>query len=1220
MASESRMAGDSPGGPWPGYQSGHARPAASSGCRDIFPLPMPPEVKRIRRVSRRDSQKIAREVQDSRRCREAVASLNWLAGRDGQQNSLLSLDALQTEVLRRVRYLSGLCHDKGSLDRVPTPEAALSALLRGRSEYGSDPPTALATCSLERISLPENVANAPSVESLLDESALRYLQCPEHMLKPEGEGALDFQPYWDPLLRKDASLYKRFIRKLDKAGFLVYTLRPKCRCGIFFVKKSDGKRLRMIVDARGTNTLFRAPPGVDLLTSDGFSRIELMPPEHLEPGSEAYEAFMCEQKIAIGLSDIRDCFHRLRQPAWLSEYFSLDPVPAGVVGLTGSTLCGKELSAEDLIYPCPGSLCMGFKWSLYFAQRVSERLMSRVPSLARSSLANDRSGSIVFDQRTGCSSKASMHHYVSVDNLGVLTVDHVTAQETIQEVEAIFTSHKLLLHPGEVSQGSTRALGCDLRGDLLASRVTPERYHNLHQALNGVLGRKKVSGRLLEIVVGHATFVGLMNRPVLSVFNTVYRYIRSHYSRPSVLWPSVREELAVFKGLMVFLHADWCRPWNKYVTATDSSMQGFGVVSSYWEVDDVASVGRELERSRFKKLGMHSARDSALTAAGFIKDEATQEWRAGWATSDEYLTRSGWALNREFKEVPGRLLRADDWTPRLWGKWAYDAGILELEARALVKGIRRIALSTFGHDIRQLILADNMSVCLAFDRARARSYQLLKQIRHFSAYLLSRNIACTVRWVPSELNNADKPSRLDLEDDSKLLTHVLPAIKSQEGTTVEAPVRGSAKGPGQEPISEAGGASGPQVIRNSPESPKGRGFGELPDDSTLKGEVQPGRCRDGSDSTDHPEEDSGRQPKSVYKCYRVIGTSECEEEETPTKSQEASQSTSRQGVRGRGYDIPRGQGYRRQNFEAVPRGIPGLSEVRQAPGLGHQERLAHGRAPPGLHEPVVCGGASELQSGSSDGGLHAQSRGLWPPRKQETPEDMARPEGLQKADARPHSCSFSLGSVGGLCCPNVPTRNAADGPFLTGGGLDLCTPVRIAEGQNVQSYPPGRWRNQRLVAAAFPRGGKAELENGGLQRVNPLGQPLAKTVERQTLRLAEMLPPHSSSVGLRLPGVCRDLPRDCLSFQCGGHPVPNQALGSLNRPGQKLPKFAPSPTERAVESPQECGPVRKERDACKELWENLTPSFRAYAQLCEQSLGEILLGRAAAPSFDRTGT
>ena len=88
---------------------------------------------------------------------------------------------------------------------------------------------------------------------------------------------------------------------------------------------------------------------------------------------------------------------------------------------------------------------------------------------------------------------------------------------------------------------------------------------------------------------------------------------------------------------MVFLHADWGRAWNPYVSASDASLQAFGVVSAIWSRDDAAKVGRNLERSRFRKEGCHSAREAALTAAGFVRDEVTQLWRAGWIDSEDCL-------------------------------------------------------------------------------------------------------------------------------------------------------------------------------------------------------------------------------------------------------------------------------------------------------------------------------------------------------------------------------------------------------------------------------------------------------------------------------------------------------------------------------------------------------------------------------------------------------
>ena len=52
---------------------------------------------------------------------------------------------------------------------------------------------------------------------------------------------------------------------------------------------------------------------------------------------------------------------------------------------------------------------------------------------------NDRSGAIAFDQRKNTDDEASLHHYVYVDNLVLLSPNHVTAEKGIREVEAIFT-------------------------------------------------------------------------------------------------------------------------------------------------------------------------------------------------------------------------------------------------------------------------------------------------------------------------------------------------------------------------------------------------------------------------------------------------------------------------------------------------------------------------------------------------------------------------------------------------------------------------------------------------------------------------------------------------------------------------------------------------------------------------------------------------------------
>ena len=81
------------------------------------------------------------------------------------------------------------------------------------------------------------------------------------MLREDASGPNDFQPYSDPLLKRDQRLYKKFIQNLDGAGYLVYTQRPKSFCGVFFfVKKSDGQKIRLIMDVRGTHAMFDSRP------------------------------------------------------------------------------------------------------------------------------------------------------------------------------------------------------------------------------------------------------------------------------------------------------------------------------------------------------------------------------------------------------------------------------------------------------------------------------------------------------------------------------------------------------------------------------------------------------------------------------------------------------------------------------------------------------------------------------------------------------------------------------------------------------------------------------------------------------------------------------------------------------------------------------------------------------------------------------------------------
>ena len=262
------------------------------------------------------------------------------------------------------------------------------------------------------------------------------------------------------------------------------------------------------------------------------------------------------------MADVKECFHRLKAPAWLRPFFAWPEVPARVLGL--SSLNGVPLKPTDAVWPTSASMCMGFAWSLFFAQKADERLAAAAPSLRGSQLLHDRSPPLVL-------SEGRPRHYVYVDNLGAFARDPGVAERAVREWEADFASHGLELHGGEVLSQDIRALGCRLDGHRLRTATTPERFWKVWAASEEILRRGKFSGWALECWLGHATFVSLIQRGLSSVFHTCYRFCRTHYTDVVVLWPSVRDEIRAWKGLMIFLVHDWGRCWSELVTEGDAS-------------------------------------------------------------------------------------------------------------------------------------------------------------------------------------------------------------------------------------------------------------------------------------------------------------------------------------------------------------------------------------------------------------------------------------------------------------------------------------------------------------------------------------------------------------------------------------------------------------------------------------------------------------------------
>ena len=143
----------------------------------------------------------------------------------------------------------------------------------------------------------------------------------ETMLRSASERAeLDqelgsIEPFWDRKLRYNKKEYRRFVGELDQRGLTNWVTKPQEFASLFCVWKKNGVSRRLVVDARRAIHAFKEPRGVQLLSSEGFSRWEVLP-EYAE-----------EVRVELAVVDIDNCFHRHRLPVEMSAHCCLQPLP-----------------------------------------------------------------------------------------------------------------------------------------------------------------------------------------------------------------------------------------------------------------------------------------------------------------------------------------------------------------------------------------------------------------------------------------------------------------------------------------------------------------------------------------------------------------------------------------------------------------------------------------------------------------------------------------------------------------------------------------------------------------------------------------------------------------------------------------------------------------------------------------------------------------------------
>eukprot|EP00971_Amphidinium_carterae_P341870 6480919-Amphidinium_carterae.2 len=644
-------------------------------------------------------------------------------------------------------------HVQRSVDMLGSPPEGLScseALRRLRVGSLYEPEVG-AGCEYDRslISWPERSSQPLSLAALLGEGGeeeiaefirLNVKDCPEarHTIHERRVP----RAHWDARLR-DPVEYGRLVCEMKERGLVTFR-----RCeevteelGIFVVPKKNGQ-LRLIADCRRSNEHFKSADHVWLATGETLATMELDDDELLH----------------VAQGDLKNAFFQIALPSKLQHLFGMKKVRARDVGI--STLAdGSVVLPQTWVSPVLAIMPMGWKWALYWCQRMHELQLSLAGCTLERRLY-DRSGRGLLGEEPA--------HLVYVDNYAVMGTNIDRVRSMAASVYKHLTGAGLLVHEVEGPSADVECLGWRIDGKAGTVSPTRKRVWKLKLVLKTVLQRGRLRGKDLERIVGHATFMLLVQRSSLSLLSAVYPFISKHYHVEQVLWPSVRRELGLLEALLPLLWVDMRRGWSEDVRMCDASPEGYGVVKATCREELVRQAGKTSERWR-------GALTSAAPREHFARWHAEHGWQidlktkpgavrvdAQCAKSDareQLQPAKSWDTHGvPFDEIPGEILRSK-WKLCWKGLWKDSEAMPILEGRCALLAYKHLLRSTQNLGKKLLLLTDSITVASCLMKGRSSRGKMQGICRAFAALTLATNSSLLVRWLVSESNYADGPSR-----------------------------------------------------------------------------------------------------------------------------------------------------------------------------------------------------------------------------------------------------------------------------------------------------------------------------------------------------------------------------------------------------------------------------------------------------------------------------
>ena len=710
-------------------------PADDDRWRDVLPLPfvsekMEPNIFPALRSKRR----AFRRYGNAKRVNGIISTLNEMAGFAANGGGSSSLTKAQD--LAHQQLFSSVAHAPRSATHFSSREALYELLHCGLSSYGSEEEARSTVRSYNKclVSLPETGAQVFSAEELLDDTGRGILQDPfHHLFSEDVSHAPRVKPYMDEVLKSNTSLYHDFIGDLWDKGMITFGQSKRALITPFFVTKKNGK-LRLVLDCRATNGLFRPPPDIAMAAGYSFGQLAL----HKDRDSAGER-----RKLFTAQSDIKDYFYSIGMPEYLFPFFCLPPIrPAKLSGRIPE-LAGLEGSVAD-IYPQMKVVPMGWSWAMFFAQRIHQHQVMIGAGISHEQVLVDGRPPPMLDD-----GKSIVIPYA--DNLNVIGINKQDVQNIKDKAVARLRQVGFRVHEEEDASTTAKALGFIIDGDQLRVHPVPEKRDKVISVLRWLSQRPKVTGKCIERIVGHCIHFFMLKRELLSIFRSVYDFKTAHYSSPSRLWRTAADECRWAADLLWICESDLAKEWSGHATVSDACLTGTATCALNLNSLQAHSIGANRELWRYKGSTISiKARDVVQKLDPFC-DVRT--------VFDPGLVNDPFQLNSEFQNVPYHISCSDEWKFQFSSRMKMKEHITILEGRATVQSIRHKCRSSQHFNKHHIHFGDNLGMVLAFDRGRAKSIPLLLCCRRAAAFSIACGCQFHHRWVPSEWNAADGPSR-----------------------------------------------------------------------------------------------------------------------------------------------------------------------------------------------------------------------------------------------------------------------------------------------------------------------------------------------------------------------------------------------------------------------------------------------------------------------------